>query len=782
MKVVIAEKPSVARDIARVLSATEKKNGYYEGNDWQVTWAFGHLVGLCEPEVYGWGNPWTKDVLPMLPNEFKLQLLNNDGYSQQYKTIKDLFSNAEYIVCATDAGREGELIFRNIYNYMECKTPVKRLWISSLTDNAIKQGFDNLKDGANYDNIFHSAESRAKADWIIGLNATRSLTLANPNKGVFTIGRVQTPTFSFVCERYYENKNFVPSTYFKLKAKLATGDKASFFAYCPDTFDSKQSAEEKIEQLGDSFRLIKKENKVVKEKAPLPFSLTDLQQTANKELGLSAQDTLTALQSLYEAKMTTYPRTDSSYLAEDMIDPITGNIGKLDKLNFLYTEQKNAVSFLKQNGIQKACFDNSKLTDHHAVIPTFEKIENYDNLKPNEQNIYKLVVKRFIQALMQPCVKEQLIYTFNAEDGTEFRCHGTTIKQHGWRAAYPVEKKREDDEENEDQQLPPLVENEDLNVNEVFALERKTKRPQLLTEAELLKLMESAGKMIEDKELSKAIKDCGLGTPATRASIIESLKSRAMIDLKEKKYLAPTERGLSIYEGVKNLDLSKPDVTGEWENKLNKIAEGSYSPDSFISEISEKCKSLVTELDSVKIMLPSEAVCECPKCGKKVVEYKSAFSCMGNTKENATCDFIVWKNVCGYTLDRKDLLELLSKKVIKDKPFTSKEGKNFRANLTLQPDCTTKIEIPKVDIGVCPICGAPIKDTPKTFCCSKFSKEDGGCTFIVWKEVSGHTLTIPQIQKLLKGETLSKVKMISKAGKNYEADLVLEGNKVVMKF
>ena len=245
MRVVIAEKPSVARDIAKVLKATEKKEGFYEGNGWQVTWAYGHLVGLCEPETYGWGVPWTKEVLPMLPSLFKLQLLEDsnartkkeDRYLQQYNILKTLFNSADYIVCATDAGREGELIFRNIYNYMGCKTPVKRLWISSLTESAIKQGFDNLKEGSDYDNIYHSAECRAKADWIIGMNATRSLTLANPNKGLFTLGRVQTPTFSFVCKRYYENKNFVQSFYYKLRAKLSTSDKTQFFSVCPDSFE-----------------------------------------------------------------------------------------------------------------------------------------------------------------------------------------------------------------------------------------------------------------------------------------------------------------------------------------------------------------------------------------------------------------------------------------------------------------------------------------------------------------------------------------------------------------
>lgn len=977
MKVVIAEKPSVARDIAKVLVAKDKKDGYYEGNGWQVTWAYGHLVGLCEPESYGWGTPWKKEALPMIPDEFMLQLLEDgqakskkdDRYFQQYSIIKKLFNEAEYIVCATDAGREGELIFRNIYNHMKCKTPFKRLWISSLTDSAIKQGFDNLKEGSDFDNTYYSAESRAKADWLIGMNATRSLTLANPNKGgVFPIGRVQTPTFSFVCGRYYENKNFVQSYYYKLKAKLSTSDNIQFFANCPDSFETKEDAASRIQNLGKTFNVVKKENKTVKEKAPLPFSLTDLQRTANKDLGMSAQETLSALQNLYEAKMTTYPRTDSSYLAEDMIDPISQNVGTLTKLGFLTQEQKLGVSHLIKDGIKKACFDNSKLTDHHAVIPTFENYDNFVNLKAHEQNIYKLVVKRFIQSLLPVCVKEQLTYTLEAQDKTIFKCSGSKTIDEGWRITQTkAEANDKEEDENVFQNLPILMEGEDINVLDIATEEKQTKRPPLLTEAELLKLMETAGKMIEDKELSKAIKDCGLGTPATRASIIESLKSRNMIEVKDKKYLVPTERGLAIYDGVKNLDISKPDVTGDWESKLNKIAEGSYESRTFLNEICERTKSLVTEFATVSINVESNnkslmvtedmkcplcggkiiesqktvrcsnyiqddsnscqflifksnkyhtftpkeiselvsnletsdiitlttsdksynvrfkfdkeknkidfiydnSVCDCPKCGKKVIEYKGSFTCSGNTKENPSCDFLIWKNqggheltktefmnllkdktlknlsfetkegktykanlvlkedfsiervfevekvcdcpkcgspvrefnkgfscvrnttenpecdflmwkeVSGYTIDKKDLSELLSKKCLKDRKFISKDGNPYRANLTLLSDYKVKIEIPeKAEVGVCPKCGSPVKENTSTFCCSKNRKENPECDFFVFKNFSGHTLTTPQIQTLLKGEVLKKVKLVSKEGKNYEADLVLDGNKI----
>lgn len=896
MRVVIAEKPSVARDIAKVLKATEKKEGYFEGNGWQVTWAYGHLVGLCEPETYGWGTPWSKDVLPMIPSEFKLQLLEDSQarskkenmYLQQYKVLQGLFKSADFIVCATDAGREGELIFRNIYNYMGCKTPVKRLWISSLTESAIKQGFENLKEGSDYDNIYHSAECRAKADWIIGMNATRSLTLANPNKGLFTLGRVQTPTFSFVCKRYYENKNFVQTFYYKLRAKLSTSDKTQFFSVCPESFESKEAAEKRIESLGKVFTVVKVENKKLTERAPLPFSLTDLQRTANRLLGMSAQDTLTALQSLYEAKMTTYPRTDSSYLAEDMIQPISDNVGSLNRLN-LNKELKNGLAFISKNGIQKSCFDNSKLTDHHAVIPTFEGYEKYVNLNINEQKIYDLVVKRFIQSLLPPCKKDQVIYTLEAKDKTLFKSVGTSIKDAGWRITLSQQETKEEKDDEESQTLPPVIEGENVDVLQVVAEERKTQRPPLLTEAELLKLMETAGKMIEDQELSKAIKDCGLGTPATRASVIESLKIRKLVEIQEKKYLVPTTRGLAIYDGVKNLDLSKPDVTGEWECKLNKIAEGSFNAEAFIEEIKDKAVSLIKELDKVIInvemenkgnpkLLTEDLTCPlcggkiiegertvrcenyqkdnpsscqfllfksnkyhtfsskeikelttnmetsdivlltnnetkksynvrfkfdketnkvglifdnnlgiiCPKCGKPMVEYKSSYACSGNTKENPTCNFLVWKNMSGHEMTKAELDILLKEKILKSVSFLSKEGKPYKANLVLNEDFTTTVvfEDRNEEVGICPKCGAPVIDFGKGCKCTRNTKENPTCDFIMWKNVSGHELTQKEIQALMKGDTLKKVQLISsRSGKKYEADLVYstESNRVEIK-
>ncbi|MCQ2199102.1 MAG: DNA topoisomerase 3 [Paludibacteraceae bacterium] len=880
MKVVIAEKPSVARDIAKVLKATNKKDGYLEGNGWQVTWAYGHLVGLCEPEAYGWGTPWNKEALPMIPEQFQLQLLTDeqakskkdDRYYQQFNIVKNLFKDAEYIVCATDAGREGELIFRNIYNFAKTKTPFKRLWISSLTESSIKKGFDNLKEGTDFDNIYYSAEARAKADWLIGMNATRSLTLANPNKGVFTIGRVQTPTFSFVCNRFYENKNFVQTFYYKLKAKLNTTDKIQFTATCPENFESKESAEKKIESLGNSFKLVKVEKKLVNEKAPLPFSLTDLQRSANKSLGLSAQDTLTALQSLYEAKMTTYPRTDSSYLAEDMVQPISDNIASLNKLN-LNKDLAKGLELICKKGIQKNCFDNSKLTDHHAVIPTFENYDNYTNLKDNERKIYDLVVKRFIQSMLPACIKEQVIYTFEAKDSTIFRSSGSTVKDSGWRMTISsLDKEEEKDSDEELQNLPPLMEGEDLAIMNVAAEEKKTKRPNLLTEADLLKLMETAGKLIEDKELSKAIKDCGLGTPATRASVIESLKARQMIEVKDKKYLVPTNRGLAIYDAIKDLDLSKPDVTGEWENKLNKIAEGNYEPSVFLEEIKAKTSSLVTELDLIKITVQEEGnssklltkelhcpicggkiiegqktvrceeysqdnpngckfvlfksnkyhtfseeeiielcekketskvivlktsdktynvrfkfdtdnmkvdfiydntICDCPKCGKKVVEYKSSYACEGNTKENATCDFLVWKNVSGHELTKDELVKLIANKELKGLSFVSKEGKPYKANLTLQDDFKTKIVFEEEKVCDCPKCGSPVKEFTKGFSCSKRTQENATCDFALWKDVNGYNMTKADFLELLSKKVLKNKSFVSKEGKPYKADLTL---------
>ena len=597
MKIVIAEKPSVARELAKVFGATTKRDGYIEGKGYSFTWAFGHLLQLAPPQEYGFIG-WRRQHLPMLPTKFKLsvrKIKTKDGFIEdpsvrkQLDTIKKLFDEATEIIVATDAGREGELIFRYIYYYLKCKKPFKRLWISSQTDEAIKEGFRNLKPGTDYDTLFNSAHCRSESDWLVGMNATQALSIAAGNRTVLSLGRVQTPTLAMICSRFIETKNFVPKLFYQLSI-LLDKDGQQFKAGSVANFDKKEDAEallEKIQDVNSGFplgALIKDvESKPRKEPPPLLHDLSSIQQEANKKKGYTADQTLSILQSLYEGKLISYPRTGSRYIGDDvfagvpkLIDQVKGHpvFGK-------------SAEFLSSVPLNKRSVNAKKVTDHHAILPTGEPAYH---LSSDKQAVFDMVVARMLEAFHKECVKELTKITI--ESGSEFVANGTVIRSAGWRSV--LNDPEEDSKSEESLSLPKVKKEEMLPILEKALLEKQTKPKALYNEASLLKALETSGKEIEDEELRYAMKDSGLGTPATRASIIETLITREYIK-REKRNLVPTDKGLAVYDVVKDQMIAQAELTGQWEKRLEEIRSGA-SVSEFKAEITNYTRTITEQL------------------------------------------------------------------------------------------------------------------------------------------------------------------------------------------
>ena len=597
MKIVIAEKPSVGRELAKVFGATTKKDGYIEGKGYSFTWAFGHLLQLAPPQDYGFIG-WRRQHLPMLPKKFKLAIrkiktkdgmVEDPGVRKQLDIIKKLFDEAEEIIVATDAGREGELIFRYIYYFLKCKKPFRRLWISSQTDEAIKEGFRNLKPGTDYDTLFNSAHCRSESDWLVGMNATQALSISAGNRSVLSLGRVQTPTLAMICSRYLEIKNFVPQTYYQLAIQLDK-DGQLFKAMCVNNFDKKEEAEEllaKIEDVASGFsnggKIVGVEAKPRKEPPPLLHDLSSLQQEANKRKGFTADQTLSLLQGLYESKLVTYPRTGSRYIGDDIFAGVPALIDKLKD----HKDFGKQAEFLLTVPLNKRSVNAKKVTDHHAILPTGESPYQ---LSGDKQAIYEMVVGRMLEAFHQECVKE--ITKISVESGALFVANGTVIRSAGWRSVFNESDEEKKDEENP--ALPKVKKGEELPVTNKALLEKQTKPKAMYNEASLLKALETSGKDIEDEELRYAMKDSGLGTPATRASIIETLINREYIS-REKRNLVPTAKGLAVYDVVKDKKIAQAELTGQWEKRLEEIRTGSSVVD-FKAEITDYTKTITNEL------------------------------------------------------------------------------------------------------------------------------------------------------------------------------------------
>lgn len=568
-----------------------------EGKGYTFTWAFGHLLQLAPPQEYGFYG-WSVQNLPMLPPKFKLSIrkvktkngiVDDPSVKKQLDTIKALFDEATEIIVATDAGREGELIFRYIYYYLKCKKPFKRLWISSQTDEAIKEGFRNLKPGTDYDTLFNSAHCRSQSDWLVGMNATQALSISAGTRAVLSLGRVQTPTLAMICSRYLENKNFVPQLYYQVSIQVDK-DGQVFRAISTESFKTTEEAQaivDKVEDVPSGFpnggHIVSVEAKPRKEPPPLLHDLSSLQQEANKRKGFTADQTLGLLQTLYEGKLVTYPRTGSRYIGDDVFATVPALIEKFNE----HPEFGKQAAFLATVKLNKRSVNAKKVTDHHAILPTGEKPYQ---LSGDLQAIYDLVAARMLEAFHQECIKE--ITKITVQSGSLFTASGTVISSAGWRSVLNDPDEEKKDEENAS--LPKVQQDERLPIPEKALLEKQTKLKPLYNEASLLKALETAGKEIEDEELRYAMKDSGLGTPATRASIIETLIKRDYIT-REKKNLVPTSTGLSVYSVVKDQKIAQAELTGNWEKRLEEIRSGA-SVDDFQQEIKTYTRNITQEL------------------------------------------------------------------------------------------------------------------------------------------------------------------------------------------
>ena len=637
MIVCIAEKPSVGRDIARVLGANTQHDGFLEGNGYCVTWTFGHLCALLDPHEYNeqWKG-WNLSSLPMVPARFGIKVTDDKGVQKQFNIIKNLISKADEVINCGDAGQEGELIQRWVYQKAGCKVPVKRLWISSLTEDAIREGFQKLKDQSEYQRLYEAGMMRAIGDWLLGMNATRAYTLrfakgVGKDRHVLSIGRVQTPTLALIVKRQHEIEHFVPRTYWDLKTQYRD---TLFSAQLPvEEDDYAITSLEKGQRLVDSIKdlpleILNVEKKKGTEFAPRLFDLTSLQVECNKKYSLSADDTLKVVQSLYEKHVTTYPRVDTTYLSDDIypkvpaiLQGIKEYFPQVTPLLLLKADGKKAVGSLPKS---KKVFDNKKVTDHHAIIPTGQRP---DNLSELERKVYDLVALRFIAAFYPDC--EVSNTTVLAKSGeVDFKVTGRQILIQGWRDVFAKEKQEEDTAE-EQKILPAFVKGES-GTHEPQLQEKTTTPPKYYTEATLLRAMETAGKTVEDEELRDAMKENGIGRPSTRAAIIEKLFQRKYI-VRERKSIHATELGVNLIQTIISPLLKSAELTGRWEKKLREIERGGFTAQQFLDELKQMTSEVVHEVKSNK------AGMRCPVCGRGTI-------IRGNTRYGCSR----WREGCTY--------------------------------------------------------------------------------------------------------------------------------------
>jgi DNA topoisomerase-3 len=631
MVVCIAEKPSVARDIAQVLGANTKKDGYMEGNGYQVTWTFGHLCALFEPHEYtpDW-KPWALSHLPMIPTQFAIKVTNDSGIQKQFYVIEKLMATADEVVNCGDAGQEGELIQRWVMQKARCKCPVKRLWISSLTEEAIREGFAKLKDQSEFQRLYEAGLSRAIGDWLLGMNATRLYSLKYGKRGqVLSIGRVQTPTLALIVNRQLEIENFVPQAYWELK----TTYRDTVFSASQGRFSSVQEGEQFLQTVkANDFFVTDISTKKGTESAPRLFDLTSLQVECNKKFGYSADETLKIIQSLYEKKITTYPRVDTTYLSDDIypkIPDILKGIKDYELLTKPLLEKKIEKS--------KKVFDNSKVTDHHAIIPTGI---HPTALTDTEKAVFDLVARRFIANFYPEC-KIATTTVLGEVDKVEFKVNGKQILDMGWRVVFnkPQDK---DLDETEERTLPIFVKGES-GPHEPTLAEKWTSPPKPYTEATLLRAMETAGKLVDNDELRDALKENGIGRPSTRASIIETLFKRDYIR-KERKNLIATNTGVDLILTIQEDLLKSAELTGLWEKKLRQVEKGDYQAKDFLDELKAMVTQVVFNVKSdnrtiAEIQAKSKQLegTPCPLCGKgTLLKGNTAYGCSE------------WKSGCSY--------------------------------------------------------------------------------------------------------------------------------------
>lgn len=700
MKVIIAEKPSVAREIARVVRATNRKEGYIEGSNYTVTWALGHLITAAMPEAYGFKG-FHKENLPILPPVFTLiprQVKSGKGYKAdpsvvaQLKVIEKLFKAAESIIVATDAGREGELIFRFIYEYLGIAKPFERLWISSLTDKAIREGLAHLKSGAEYDNLYYAARARSEADWLVGINATQAVSIA-AGYGTYSLGRVQTPTLCMVCSRFWENKKFTPQPFWQLSLSVKDGDENFRFSN-PERCFNKEEATALYEKIKPASHItietiVRKE---AKQEPPLLYDLTTLQKEANSRHRYSAEQTLTLAQKLYERGYITYPRTGSRYISEDVFEEIPALIA------FLHDHPVWGIHTRNLFVLNARSVNGKKVTDHHALLITGKKpIDVFGE----EAVIYNMIAGRMLEAFSPRCEKDVTTVTALCE-GVKFTLKGEIIRQEGWRSILKNEKgkdkeqleaeERESRENGEGVLIPEWNEGMQLAISACSLAQGTTKPKPLHTESSLLSAMETAGKELEDEELRVCLKDCGIGTPATRAAIIETLFTREYMVRKEKS-LVPTEKGLVLYSIVKEMKIGNAEMTGQWEADLAKIERGEMKEKDFRKDIESYATQITDELLSSKILFPQRrSDIHCPKCGKGTMVFHSKCA----KCSDADCGWTLFRTVAGKSLTDEQLTQLaVNGETGIIKGFTSKAGKRFEASLSLDGDFKTVFVFPE---------------------------------------------------------------------------------------
>lgn len=698
MKTIIAEKPSVAKEIAHIVGADKREEGYMQGNGYFVTWAFGHLVQPAMPETYGMKG-FHAENLPVIPDPFVLvprQVKTVNGYKAdagvlaQIKIIGKLFDSSERIIVATDAGREGELIFRYLYAYLGCQKPFDRLWISSLTDTAIREGLQNLTDSKEYDNLYHAAKARSEADWLVGINGTQALTIA-AGRGTYSVGRVQTPTLGMVCERYWEHKRFESKPFWQVHFGVVDADSGNILKFTSvNRWTDKATATDiynKVKDTGSAI-ITKVATKRKVEKAPLLYDLTTLQKEANSQHGFTAEHTLSIAQKLYEAKFITYPRTSSRYISDDVF----ATLPKLFKNLENHSEYGEKVKLLPgSEDYSKNSVNAAKVTDHHALLIT----ENAAiGLFKDEKTVYDMILCRMIEAFSADCIKDITSVSAQVDHEVEFGISGSIIRQTGWRALSLKEKNnRQDkdadatDNEVKDQVIPNWQEGQHVTFSGCTITEGKTKPKPLHTESTLLAAMETAGKEIEDDTMCQAMKDCGIGTPATRAAIIETLLKREYM-VRQQKKLVPTEKGLALHSVVKNMAIANVEMTGKWEAELAKIERGEASADGFTHSIEGYTREITAELLGCdRLFSHKDSGCQCPKCKHGTMQFfGKVVRC-----SNKECGMPVFKQVAGKLLTDADITDLLTKgKTRTLNGFTSKQGKSFSAAIAFDENFNTK--------------------------------------------------------------------------------------------
>ncbi|MFA8300626.1 MAG: DNA topoisomerase 3 [Hyphomicrobiales bacterium] len=739
MKLCIAEKPSVAREIANILGAKSKRNGYFEGNGYWISWTFGHLCTLKAPDDYTplWKS-WGLASLPMIPARFGIKVIPDSGVQKQFDIITELVEKSEEVINCGDAGIEGELIQRWVLTKAKCRQPVKRLWISSLTEEAIREGFEKLKDASEYDLLYAAGNARAIGDWLLGMNASRLFTLKYAqNKGVLSVGRVQTPTLAMIVERHNEIQNFKPEKYWELK----TIYRDTLFSAQKGKFKTQEEGNEIVELIKDKpFVILSSEKKKGKE-APLRlFDLTSLQVECNKKFSFSADETLKLIQSLYEKKLVTYPRVDTTYLPNDMYPKVSGILKGLKS----YSEYTNP---LLGNKIRKSkkVFDDKKITDHHAIIPTGVYT---GSLNDYEGKVYDTITRRFISVFYPDCIVSNTIVHGESEK-VKFKATGKEILDMGWRVLYPSAEKKKTTNDNEAQIMPSFVKGES-GSHKPQLQEKQTQPPKLYTEATLLRMMETAGKHVDDDELRDAMKENGIGRPSTRAAVIETLFKRNYIR-KIRKSLEPTTTGIQLIETIHNPLLKSVELTGQWEKKLRQIESNQYDAKTFIEEMKKMVWDLVVEVknenhktiemqEDIASMLKKSSKRKkktestditCPVCKNgKMLKGKSAWGC---SAYKDGCKFIVPFTHFEKRVTDKQIKLLVNKgKTESLKGFTV-DGEKKNGYLLLNDDFKVDFKedskVKKEPSLTCPKCnkGKMLKGK-SAYGCSEYKE---GCHFII---------------------------------------------------